>query len=121
MSETIKQVLASPEVTAILTTLLSFLTANLGTLLVFAIKYIKLKVKEAKQQAINQETIQKLTAEYEQKIEAFASKIDSSLDRVESVVIKKVKEKEEVENATIEAETLAIAKAIEDTKKALLK
>lgn len=119
MSETIREFFSSPEMIALVTTAISFLTANLGTLIVFAIKYIKLKAKEMKLKAQSEEVIAQLTAEYNAKIEVFAQHIDHSLDDIEKVVIKKVQEKQDLIQEEIKQETISLEQAIKDTKKAL--
>lgn len=119
MVETIKQFFQSPEMIALISTALSFLSANLITLITFAIKYIKLKNKEMKEKAQSEQVIAALTAEYNAKIEAFAKHIDNTLVEIESTVIKKVKAKEDALNEQIKNETISLEQVIRDTKKAL--
>lgn len=119
MTETIKEFFSSPEMIALVTTAISFLTANLGTLIVFAIKYLRLKAKEMKLKAQSEEVIAQLTAQYNAKIEEFAQHIDMSLDEIEKVVIKKVQEKQDAMEEQIKHETISLEEAIKETKKAL--
>lgn len=119
MVETIKQFFQSPEMIALISAALSFLSANLITLITFAIKYIKLKNKEMKEKAQSEQVIAALTAEYNAKIEAFAKHIDNTLVEIESTVIKKVKAKEDALNEQIKNETISLEQVIRDTKKAL--
>lgn len=119
MTETIKEFFSSPEMIALVTTAISFLTANLGTLIVFAIKYLRLKAKEMKAKAQSEEVIAQLTAQYNAKIEEFAQHIDMSLDEIEKVVIKKVQEKQDAMEEQIKHETISLEEAIKETKKAL--
>ena len=119
MTEAIKEFFSSPEMIALVTTAISFLTANLGTLIVFAIKYLRLKAKEMKAKAQSEEVIAQLTAQYNAKIEEFAQHIDMSLDEIEKVVIKKVQEKQDAMEEQIKHETISLEEAIKETKKAL--
>lgn len=119
MTETIKEFFSSPEMIALVTTAISFLTANLGTIIVFAINFIKLKSKELKMKAQSEEVIAQLTAQYNAKIEEFAQHIDNSLNEIEKVVIKKVQEKQDAMAEEIKHETISLEEAIKETKKAL--
>lgn len=119
MVETIKEFFSSPEMIALITTAISFLTANLGTLIVFAVKYLKLKATELKNQAQSEKVIEELTARYNAKIEEFAKKVDDSLTKVESAVIKKLDDRDEMQSREIERETIQLEEAIRATKQSL--
>lgn len=119
MIEAIKEFMASPEMKALIASVGSLLIANLGTIITFACKYLKLKGKELKMQETYDKVTEELTAHYEAKIEEFASHIDNTLSNVESVVIKKVKDKEEALKEEIKQETISIEEAIKATKESL--
>ena len=119
MIETIKEFFSQPEVTALITSILSVISANLLTIILFAVKYIKLKNTEIKNKLQSEEVISQLTAEYNAKISEFASKIDISLANIESTVIKKINDKDALRQEEIEKETILLQQAIEETKKQL--
>ena len=76
IKEIISQLFQSPEMTALVSAAFAYLTANLGTIIIFACKMIKAKNNEIKQKDQSDAVIEELTAEYNAKVELLANNIE---------------------------------------------
>ena len=119
MAEWLSSIFNSPEATAIFASIIAWLTANAGTLIVFAIKYIKLKAKELKQKAENDEVIAAIEAKYDAKLADLYEKFISKMDSVENKVVNKIAEQDAEHKAQIKAETVQLETAISQVKETL--
>lgn len=115
--EYIKEFFNSESFSALFASIVAFLSANALTIILFVIKYIKLKGQEMKQKSENDQVVQELTAKYQADIEKLDKEINTKLDEIESIVIKKVVQSDANEKASIENETKIIEQAIAEVKK----
>lgn len=115
--EYIQQFFNSQTFSALFACIVSFLSANAVTIILFAAKYIKLKIKDAKEKAQNDQIIQELTAKHQAEMEQLEKEINTKLDNIESIVIKKVTQSDNNERIAIENETRIIDEAIAQVKK----
>lgn len=121
IQEFIDGLMQNPTVIAILSTLLSFLVTNIGTIILFAIKVISMKKAELKRQLENDQVIQALEAKYNGKLIELESHIDENMAKIEQHVVTKVQELETQREELINSETVTIEKALEEAKAALRK
>lgn len=119
LKEIITQFFQSPEMTALVSAVITYLTANLGTIIVMAVKLIKAKNKEIKEKATSNQVIEALTAEYNTRIENLSASIDAKLDKLDKHVTAKLDEQEEIKKEMIKEQSLQLEEAIKETKKSL--
>lgn len=121
IQELIDGLMQNPTIIAILSTLLSFLVANAGTIIIFAIKVISMKKAEIKRQLENDQLIQALEAKYNVKLIDLEKHIDENMAKIEQHVVTKVQELDTQREELINSETVTIEKALEEAKAALRK
>lgn len=119
IKEIISQLFQSPEMTALISAAVAYLTANLGTIIVFACKMIKAKNAEIKQRAQSDAVIEALTAEYNAKVELLASKIDEKITKLDNHVTAKMEYIEDERKEEIKKQSVQLQEALTETKKAL--
>lgn len=119
ITEVITQLFNDPRVVAILTTIIGWITANIGTLIIFACKYIKAKNREVKEKALHHETIEALTVAYEEKVNELCDKVENSIDELDAHVCERINTNEEIRKEEIKEQTVQLEEAISETKKSL--
>lgn len=119
MVEALKTLAQNEQFQKILAVLIAWLTANAGTIILFAIKYIKLKAKEIKDKNDNDLMMQLLESKYNKALEASYDKFCNKMDQLEEKVVGKIKSQEEETQQKIDHETETLEKAIAETKKTL--
>lgn len=113
------EILQGLDFNALFVTLIAWLSANLGTIILFAVKYLKLKGKELKEKAEHNRTMEEMEARYNAKLEETYEKFLNKMNDVEGHVIKKMVDMDAEQKKEIEAETVRLEDAIYETKKTL--
>lgn len=99
----------------------AYLTSNLGAIILFAIKYIKLKATQTKNEATNQDVLESLNKKYNEKIDAMYKDFANKLDKLNTNVIAKMDTEEANKKAAISEQSTELQKTIETIKKAVSK
>ena len=119
IQEIITGLFNSPEVIALLTAVFAWFSANLGTIIVFACKYLKLKNKEVREKMLHEQTIEALTKGYEEKVKQLTDNIDSKLEKLDNHVCQRMDENEELRKEEIKNQSIQLQAALDETKKSL--
>lgn len=96
-------------------TIITFLVANLGTILTMALLVIRNKVKAGNVAKILEENKIKLNQETLDKIDNIENEINAKMNEMLEVVYKKLKLDSEQKKASVEANTLEIQRLIKST------
>lgn len=96
-------------------TIVTFLVANLGTILTMALLVIRNKVKAGNVAKILEENKIKLNQETLDKIDNIENEINAKMNEMLEVVYKKLKLDSEEKKASVEANTLEIQRLIKST------
>ena len=104
--------LQSLDPAAVVGTLITFLTANFGVVLVQAISSIKNRVKKFEYN----KTIDELQAKYEAKVLQLQETTVKTLENMEKTLELKVQEAKDAEKKALEAQSTTISQNIEEAK-----
>lgn len=117
--EIISEFFNSPQMKQMIAGFIAYLTANLGTIILFGVKYAKAKGAEIKNKIAAENEKLQLKQEYEDRFSQVCSYIDTKLDKIESLVIEKLDTNEAERKAEIQKNTVQIQEAVDAMKKSL--
>lgn len=117
--EFINQFFSSPQMVAVISSAVAYLTANLGTIILLACNLVKSKNKEIKAKLSSQETIEALTSEYQAKIEELCNHFDEKISKLDKHVVAKLDTQDAEKKALIEQQTVQLEEAVKEVKKSL--
>lgn len=117
--EIISEFFNSPQMKQMIAGFIAYLTANLGTIILFGVKYAKAKSAEIKNKIAAENEKLQLKQEYDDRFNQVCSYIDSKLDKIESLVIEKLDTNEAERKAEIQKNTVQIQEAVDAMKKSL--
>lgn len=115
----ISEIFSSAQMIALVTGVFTWFMANILTLILFAVKYCKLKSNEIKDRMLHEKTIEALTDEYKTSIEKITKIFNEKMDHLEETFGKKVDSVEEQRKEEIKKDTLDLQNAISQVKASL--
>ena len=119
VQQLISELFSSPEVQAMVASLLTYLTANFGALLLFGIKLVKAKSKELAQKVQMEADKAQIKQEYQDQLNSFMAQVVDKVDALDRHVCEKIDTTEADRKAEILKQTVQLQEAIDETKKAL--
>lgn len=119
IQEILNEILQSPQFQAIAAAVITFLTTNFATIIVFGIKLVKGKTKEIQERAKQEAEKAQLKQEYQDMLNTALDGIYTKIDDIDKKVCDKINSTEADRKEEIRKESIQIKEAIDETMKSL--